>query len=74
MLNKRTDMLEEILEIGRSPTDKTVLGFNNYKSTTLPKNIIRNLNPIDSPKEEISGPCVQPDVPTYCSEQTSKIR
>ncbi|KAK2436764.1 hypothetical protein QL285_021734 [Trifolium repens] len=32
MLNKGSDMLEEVLELGRNPSDKKGLGYDNYNN------------------------------------------
>jgi hypothetical protein len=47
MLNKGTYMLEEVFELGRSPSDKKGLGFDNYtsdNSKTVPKKAIHPKN------------------------------
>jgi hypothetical protein len=46
-LNKGTYMLEEVFELGRSPSDKKGLGFDNYtsdNSKTVPKKAIHPKN------------------------------
>jgi hypothetical protein len=43
MLNKGTDILEEVLEAGKTATDKKSVGFDNYidvKFKVVPKKTI----------------------------------
>ncbi|MCI95834.1 hypothetical protein A2U01_0117133, partial [Trifolium medium] len=56
MLNKGTDLLNELVGVGRMPRDMTGLGFDKHKGAK----IVPKTNP---PKEEAAGTNVKPNVP-----------
>ncbi|WJX72422.1 hypothetical protein P8452_56307 [Trifolium repens] len=53
MLNKGTDMLEEVLELGRNPSDKKGLGYDNY-SNAPEKKIPPKINSQDQMSNHMS--------------------
>ena len=53
MLNKGTDMIEEVLELGRNPSDKKGLGYDNY-SNAPEKKIPPKINSQDQMSNHMS--------------------
>ncbi|KAK2369193.1 gag-protease polyprotein [Trifolium repens] len=53
MLNKGTDMLEEVLELGRNPSDRKGLGYDNY-SNAPEKKISPKINSQDQMSNHMS--------------------